>query len=219
MLPLYIVNRDLLTPIKGMVEWLGQFSDTRITIVDCASTYPPLLDWYDKVTKVTVIRLPTNAGHFAGHRFLHQVKEPYYVYSDGDFGLSGVPADGLDLLQKGLDKYPHAVKVGFSQRLDDLPRESPIYQRVMAQQACFWEKRIDTEFYEERIDTGFAMYRRGDAFDYGPALLTAPPYSMRHLSWYITQENLTEEWRHMLRNASPDGGQVWSHLLHQELEL
>lgn len=62
--PIFLTNMDRLTTCKKMVEDLFRLNgNSNITIIDNASTYPPLLDWYDEFKKdISIIRNPTNLG-------------------------------------------------------------------------------------------------------------------------------------------------------------
>lgn len=225
-IPVYITNRNLLSPVRGMIDYLANVPGAEPKIIDCASSYPPLLDWYDKGCPVPVVRLPDNRGPRAAWYFIDPQAE-YFVVSDGDFDLTGIPTDCLDVLRQGLERYPAHLKAGFSQRIDDLP-ETPLKGSILEQEKRFWQKRVDALFWEGEIDSAFALYRRsyrpywwgkgGPLGHFGPSLLADQPYQMRHLSWYVTPETLTDEWRYALAHAS-EMSVVWTPQVRKYLKI
>jgi hypothetical protein len=203
LIPIWLTNRDLLTPVMRMVDFLSQVAELAgpITIVDCDSTYPPLLEWYEQecpLIDVTVIRA-ANLGPRAPWRYITDAGEGYFFISDADLDLSNTPPDFLRVLRQGLIDYPERVKVGLSLQIDALPDDSPITERVRRHEIKFWTERVGS-FWSANIDTTAAVYRLGEKGrgHYGPALRSAPPYMARHLPWYVTPDTLTEEWRHFL---------------------
>ncbi len=112
-------------------------------------------------------------------------------------------------------------------RVDDLP-ETPIKQAILGEQSRFDKIKLDDLFYEGEIDCAFALHRKsyqpyhygelGPLGHFGPSILTSDPYVMRHLSWYVTPENLTEEWEYFLAHASTEGV-VWTKIIKKWLEI
>lgn len=58
----FINNHNLLTWPRGMVNYLLDTPDCTPIIVDEASTYPPLLEWYENECPVQVWRNKYNSG-------------------------------------------------------------------------------------------------------------------------------------------------------------
>lgn len=212
----WLTNRDLLTPVQGMVAKLHECDGvSRIVIVDCGSTYQPLLDWYDGGCSVEVMRIE-NKGHLAPWGVL-TTPDDFYFVSDADFDLSETPKDFLCVLIDGLQRHVSAMKAGLSQRIDDLPDGSPIRQDVLDNEREFWKTKADEQFYWGRVDTTPAVYRpRQPWLGYGPSLISAPPYSCRHLSWHLTPDALSEEWRYYMEHLDPLGI-VWGAKWQQKL--
>lgn len=201
MIPCYLTNRDLLTPLQGMVadlltcEGVGD-----ITILDCDSSFPALLDWYeyDLPSGVRVVHMGDNAGCRALWRTDQPRGRPYFA-SDADLDLSGVPRDFLRVLSVGLESHPSAIKAGLSLRIDDLPRDGYLSAEAKQHERRYWIEAMSGGWFAADIDTTAAMYRAGSGWGgYGPAIRSAPPYAARHLPWYLTPETLSqsEEWRY-----------------------
>jgi len=189
-----------------MAEFL---SDTgcEVILVDNASTYPPLLEWYESCP-YRVYRLRQNRGHMvvwdAG--IINEHTDQYYAVTDPDLDLSGVPRDYLQVLMEGLAGNPDVVKAGLSLRIDDLP-VNEFTAQVLDKERTYWQAPRDAKgFYQAEVDTTFAVYDRdrerllNQKFYWS---LRAPePYVARHLPWYLTRENLTVEELYYLVKAT-----------------
>lgn len=203
MIPVYLNNRDWLTPLVGMVNYLRQLP-VEIIVIDNASTYPPLLDWYSQ-TDVRIIR-SSNGGAVGpwakkivpiGEDHIKRYGHPWYVTSDSDLDLSGVPLDVLDVLIEGKRKYPWAVKVGLSLEYEDLPEGFLDRNFIVQWESGFWRNRLDDKFWKAALGHTFALYDASTPYDVAktcsPAVRTDRPYTARHLPWYYTKENWDEE--------------------------
>ena len=103
--PMYLTNWNRLSTTKKMVEDLFRLdTNSRISIIDNASTYPPLLEWYDQVKRdINIIRNTENKGcwtfFYSGH--YSQCKEDYYIYSDADLELNpNMPTNWQEILME-----------------------------------------------------------------------------------------------------------------------
>jgi hypothetical protein len=194
----YLTNRDCLTPVQGMVSHLQQCDEVDdIIIVDCGSTYPPLLDWYSSIEQ-RVIRCE-NLGPYAAWQVMSERSELYAV-SDSDLDISTVPRDFLTRLRHGLIRYPQCVKAGLSLAIQDIPEHFPFRDEVISHESQFWNSMIDDEFYSAAIDTTFALYRTKSFPGVDNSIRLAPPYIARHLPWYLSSVAITEEWAYYFRH-------------------
>jgi hypothetical protein len=178
-----------------MAEFL---SDTgcEVILVDNASTYPPLLEWYESCP-FKVYRLKENRGHMAvwDAGIINEFSDQYYAVTDPDLELSGVPRDYLDVLMKGLVGNSEVTKAGLSLRIDDLPANAFTAQ-ILAKEEKYWlSDRDPNGFYVAGVDTTFAVYDRERQLNerFYWALRAPEPYIARHLPWYLTRDNLTLE--------------------------
>jgi hypothetical protein len=211
MMPILINNRDRLTTTRKMVDDCRRFGGEPI-IVDNASTYPPLMEWYE-TRPCEIVRLAKNHGPRAPWQV--PIDAPRYVVTDCDLDISGVPADVLAVLAEGLERYPWAIKAGLSLEIDDLPDGYKFKQMVLDRERPAWSDQVDDRFYRAEIDTTFAMYRKYPpwAGEYGPALRAARPYTARHVPWYTVDRD--DEETYYLRNLNPQGI-FWSALANEE---
>jgi hypothetical protein len=215
----FIVMRDRLTMARQLADHLAATGCTPI-LVDNASTYPPLLDWYYRCP-YKVHRLAENRGHLCVWR--ERLPEFYgcnrYIVTDHDLDLSLVPNDYLQVLTRGLDTNPWAVKAGLSLELDDLPdNQSARDKREWESQ--FWAKPLTTGYYQAFVDTTLALYDHtrlaptlpqeltpGNIYrnPFLNAVRTLRPYTARHLPWYLPTERalLDPEERYYVEHCDP----------------
>lgn len=220
----FIINYNRLTSTRNMVEYLLTLPDADPVILDNASTYPPLLRWYQDACPVEVVLGVKDFGPrvlWADRRSLVPSGEVYAV-TDSDLDLSGCPADLLQHLTSGLDKYPEIRKVGVSLALEDIPDDNPLQEFTLDREARYWEDERDDEFYNADVATTLAVYRSHDGqppAHYGPALRSKAPYQARHLPWYLTPSTMTHEDRYYLDRVNPAWtGIVFSRGLQKHLD-
>jgi hypothetical protein len=215
----WITVRDLLTTTRAMVERiLAAELVGRVTIVDCESTYPPLLDWYAAglPAEVRLIR-EGNDGPRAAWQHIGYPPDRLYVVTDCDLDLSAVPGDFLQLLAEGLAEHPSAIKAGLSLSLDGIPADHPHAGLIQSREEGFWSTLADASFFWADIDTTLAVYRGGHGWrGYGPSLRSKPPYVARHVPWHLDFDSLSEEWRwYFARSTHPAA--MWSRMAQQAL--
>ena len=195
----FIIMYNRLTYPKNMAEFLSDHG-IEVILIDNNSTYPPLLEWYDKCP-YKVHRLKENMGHkcLYSSGILEEYDDQYYFLTDHDLDLSGIPSDFSEVLMKGLENS-HAIKSGFSLKIDDLPDNS-FANMAKDWETKYWQRPQDSNgFYLSEVDTTFALYDRNREYEGFPsndhffqAVRSPFPYTARHLPWYNTPDNITEE--------------------------
>ncbi|MBU6427625.1 MAG: hypothetical protein KGR26_01315 [Cyanobacteria bacterium REEB65] len=190
--PVFINCRDRVTELRGMVAWLEAAGQRRITLLDNASTYPPLLDYF-RETSAEVVHLGANLGHLALFSAGLVPSEPFY-YSDPDLVFLG-PHEGLDQLREVSAMFPDRDKVGFGLSLEGVPEDMPniAWERELWSQA----REIAPGVFDAPLDTTFAYYARPTQ-DIWRALRIGEPCTVRHSPWYRSGPSLTEEDRYYL---------------------
>lgn len=215
-IPVYINNFNLLTTTKAMAEWFSLIRGVVPIIVDNASTYQPLLDWYANKNDCPyeLIRLDKNYGHHApwnlscitwGHTHRARFGNDFYAVTDPDLDFEGVPWDLFDVCIEGFDQLREAIKVGIGLRIDDIPLHSS--DRVRQCEVSYWTKPEGERYFRAPIDTTFAVYRASTEHRYAmnlsvPTLRTNAPYIARHVPWYWEQDTLNAEQRFYFANAN-----------------
>lgn len=195
----FIVNRNLLTTLKNTVEFLLKEPRIEVVIFDQQSDYPPLLEYY-KTVNVTVVYSLTNSGPHSvwGEQLKKYFNDLPFIVTDSDCTYDNVPNDWLDKMLNILDTTS-IFKVGFSLNIEDLPN-TEIGKQVKEWESKYWNKKTELG-WDAHIDTTFAMYRSYSGFSYD-ALRLDKPYCIQHIPWYLTKENITEEWKYYLNTIS-----------------
>lgn len=218
----FILNRDRLTTTRRMAEYLvANVDGAEPIILDNASTYPPLLEWYNgqwyhgHQCPVPVIRSQRNGGPrclwedplFRKHL---PPEDEFYAVTDSDLDLSGCPYDVLEVLSAGLYLHQELCKCGLSLRIDDIPDEFPHAEQVRSHEKQFAVDELDDLFFKADIETTFAVYRSWPCV-YGPSARARAPYQAKHVPWYITPKTITEEERYYIQHIPEEfQGPVWS---------
>lgn len=210
----FIVMWNRLTYPMKMAEYLSDHN-VNVIMIDNNSSYEPLLEWYKSKCKYKVYRLKENMGHKCLYisGILNEYKDDHYFLTDPDLDLSQVPADFIDVLFKGLEHNKSVLKSGLSLEINDLP-DNEYARGVFKWEEKFWNPgRFKNGFYESDTDTTFALYDRKREWEGFMTNLNEPenlnkffcavrsprPYTVRHLPWYNTPDNLTEEEKYYLK--------------------
>lgn len=193
--PVFVISRDRLTPLRQLVAWLEQIGVEEIYVLDNASAYEPLLEWYE-ASPHTIVRLGENFGKLALWRapgVLDLARERPFVYTDPDVVPDpACPSDALQRFGELLDRYRLPAKAGFGLRIDDLPAQYRHRDAVVAAEAGFWQWPLERGAYWAPIDSTFALYRPQSEWSQ-EAIRTGTPYVARHTSWYLDLDHPSEE--------------------------
>ena len=199
----YIINFNRLEWPLAMAEYLIQVPEIEVVFIDNNSTYIPLLEWYEKQNRFEVIRLNQNYGHkvFWEQNIIEQASD-YYIVTDPDLDLSKIPLDFMEVLKEGFDKFPYRCKCGFSLEIDDFIEKTNYQQYITNIESSYWNMNFDGKFfYNSAIDTTFALYHKSRGNNL-TGVRTGRPYVARHLPWYYTKDNLTEEDIYYINSAT-----------------
>lgn len=196
--PIIINNFNRLNFLCKLIDSLEIRGYSNIYIIDNASTYPPLLEYY-KTCPYNIYRLNKNVGFKAIWEtgIYEQFKNDYYVYTDSDMQIDeACPNDFIEHFVTILKKYPTCQKVGFGIRIDDLPDSYVNKKKVIEWERQFWQKEVRPGLFRASVDTTFALYRpycRGEANVYQKVYRTGAPYLIKHLPWYDLKDATDEE--------------------------
>lgn len=198
-IPIFLVCRDQVESLGRLVQWLEVSGHERLILVDNASSYHGLLDYYAK-TPHKVVRLNQNLGARASiwesGVLQKYAKSGYFAVSDSDVVPDeNCPSDLLAFLLWVLERYPEYFKAGPGLRVDDIPNHYQHAAAVRDWEGQFWRRPLQKGLYRANIDTTFALYRPGSfTFSLGPSIRTGSPYLARHLPWYVDSESPSEEY-------------------------
>jgi len=220
-IPIIINNFNRLEFLEKMINSLESKGYSNIKILDNASTYPPLLEYYNK-TPYKVYRYKKNYGSKAFWRsglWLRYIFN-YYVVTDPDLELTKeCPDDFLEYFYELLMKYKNSYKVGFALKIDDLPDHFILKNKVIDWEKKFWKEEVESNIFKAPIDTTFALYRpfskkgKRDGTDF--MLRVAGAYTLRHLPWYIESNKISPEEKYYLANTKVGH---WSGLINKEIK-
>lgn len=205
----FLTARDLLS-VCDMAEKLLTMDEVDfVTIVDCQSTYMPLLERYNRLPDGIEIILCDNLGPRAAWNACSELmQEGQYIVSDGDLDIGSFPKDTITRMRERLMSHPHLLKVGAALRIDDLP-DTHLGQKAIAHESQFWSRPTAPGFYAADIDTTFAMYREPTWGGYGPSERCGFS-TARHMAWYLEPDKIPEDYQHYLTRVNPDAGTCWS---------
>lgn len=194
--PVIINNYNRLDYLKQQISWLEKAGMRNIYIIDNASSYPPLLDYY-KTCPYTIFKLTKNVGHTAlwhTHIYLW-FKNQHYILTDPDVvPIEECPLDAVEHFYNLLERYPEITKVGFGLKIDDLPNHYERKQEVIDWEEKYWQKQVEKNVYKANIDTTFALYKPNTQYhQWNTSLRTGDPYIARHMPWYEHPTLLSNE--------------------------
>jgi hypothetical protein len=192
--PIYLTNLNRLTSTRNMVNDLFKLNrNSNINIIDNASTYPPLLKWYNEIKNdVNIIKNDLNHGpwvFFYGGIF-NTCKDDYYIYSDADLELNpNMPYNWQEIMIENLHKYKR--KSSLALKLSDVP-EGELKNIIIQHQSICWDKTDQVNAYQAVTDMTFTLDAKINGYRY-ESIRLAGDFECRHLPWYLDFKNLSEE--------------------------
>lgn len=204
--PLLLISYNRLSYVRQQVDYFRSIGFSRIVIIDNASTYEPLLVWFDQIEKqgVVVERLQKNHGPYALYNepsLFERYAQDYYFMSDCDIlPDANCPDHFPEYFYETLTANEDVTKVGFSLKIDDLPDHYALKSKVLKWEKKFWDEGLrQGAFFRASIDTTFALYRpkiwQSDE-RWWVSLRADKPYQARHLPWYHNTKELDAETLH-----------------------
>ena len=205
--PIFINSRDRLGVTKKLIDWLLAAGYRKLIVLDNASTYPPLLEYYsalERDSRIKIIRLGKNLGFKALwlSGILEQLKiSTPYIYTDPDvLPIEDCLKDFVKQLMKFLDSNHELRKVGLGLVYDDITFFGK--DAAQAVQRNFYEgTQIGDDVYYAQIDTTFALYSNVRHYSLRFSLRTTGDLRAYHLPWYFDYDNLPADERYYLEHA------------------
>lgn len=140
-----------------------------------------------------------------------------YAVSDCDINFATSSSNSITIFEKLLDRFSHVDCVGPMLRISDIPRDYPLYERVMNRHIeQFWRQRpVWVSLDEQRVpclpspfDTTFAIHRAGSSFKrFKKGLRLYAPYDAMHMDWYLTEDSF---WKSEYLNSSDENISHWN---------
>ena len=183
----YINNFNLLDWPKKLAKDLTK-ANLEVVIIDNASTYVPLLEWYDECP-YEIVKLKENVGYRAPWYAGVVNEKEKYIVTDPDLDISQIPEDWVERLEYYLEKYPKP-KIGLAIKLDDLPDDGLLTAWARRVQYIYWQNPIEPDLYDAPVDTTLALYNPKIGGHVGTdGYRLGGSYAMRHLPWYLKSFN------------------------------
>ena len=196
-IPVFVVNRNRLGALRRLVDWLCAAGTRRVVIMDNASDYPPLLQYYEQLPEgVKVMRLAENHGPYVlWQQGVNEVLDTPYVVTDSDVVPADFcPPDLIAVLLDRLRRWPDAKKVGMALRIDNLPDCYGEADTVRKWESQFWEHPVAPGAFAAPVDTTFALYPARSEFSNEPCnVRLGHPYIAEHTPWYVDENALSAE--------------------------
>ena len=217
-IPIFLVSFNRLSYLKTTIERLESMGKTNLIIIDNASTYPPLLQYYQQIP-YKVIYMDQNYGHkvFWEQSIFDEYRKDFYILSDPDvIPAAHCPEDFVEKMFYTLKKYPNIRKVGFSLKIDDFPVNGAFGPSVINWEKQFYEHKIKKDnVYVAALDTTFALYLPdqvvNEKISFYTAMRTGYPYEAKHLPWYRIMGDITEEDEYYTNTTILSGWDVSNH--------
>lgn len=223
-IPIVILNRDRLEPLKLLIKSLQVRNYNNIIIIDNQTTFEPTLNWY-KESNINVFynniheTLYDNgtfyrlAFEIKYQKFVDIVKD-YYIFTDSDvIPFEEIPENFIDDMVRICSKY-NLHKVGLGLKIDDLPINDVIAQKAYEIEKPYWDSRVDDqefELYHAPIDTTFAVYSPNSPALWGDnCYRMGGKYIAKHAPWYYDINNLPEDELHYIKNLPYGRGPYYS---------
>jgi len=195
-IPVIINNFNRINYMLQQIDWLEKAGMRNIFIIDNASAYPELLDYY-RNSKHTVIILDANIGYKAiWDTSIHLwFKGLPYIYTDPDIlPIDECPLDAVKYFQEILNTHKDINKVGFGLQINDIPDHYQKKSEVIKWEKKFWKIQVSENLFKADIDTTFALYRASSVKQqWGKTLRTGGKYIAKHLPWYENPIVISEE--------------------------
>lgn len=209
--PIIIVSFNQLFYLKKLITFLQRADYTNIVIIDNASTYEPLLRYFENIKgQVTIHKMKKNYGHMVFWKrkdLFGLYGHGYYVVTDADIVPDEqCPKDFLEYFKEILDRDSSLTKVGFSLRIDNIPEYNLNKKKVLDWEEKFWNVKDNYNNYVADIDTTFALYKPKNMdqinSNFYKAIRTSSPYTAIHGGWYIDINKLTLEQKYYMKTAN-----------------
>lgn len=223
MIPIFIITCDRLKILKESMQSYYDYIKTpfEIVIIDFGSTYKPTMEFLQSLGRNGIIvywngRIKylrdLNYIDYNIQNYFKDHPASNYVVTDPDIALDNVDSDILDVYSYLLEVLPKIIVIGPMLRIDDLPDHYHNKEKVQVGHfRNFWSREINNIEYKNKviqyidgnIDTTFGMNRAGTHWRrLRKGIRTMPPYSARHLDWYINSKSLTPDQKHYVKYAS-----------------
>lgn len=181
---------------------MNRLTYRNIYILDNASTYPPLLEWYERCP-FKVVRLDQNLGQLAIYNsgYINEFSG-WVAYTDSDIELNPYTPEGfIERMVELAEKHGYN-KAGLSLDIGDLP-ETEYATFIKRMENTYWENSLEKNVYVANVDTTFSIVKVGLPFQY-TAIRIAGDMTAKHIPWYLDYDNLDEEETYVIEHSNSE---------------
>jgi hypothetical protein len=220
-IPIVILNRDRLHPVKDLIHSLKSRNYNNIIILDNQTTYEPTLEWYKNCgVEVFHNNIPETlygnesfwrlAFHLHHPRFVEIVGQ-HYVFTDSDVvPVETIPENFLDNMVDLCGEFPDLHKLGLGIKIDDLPPDNKQTPQSLVYEGSYRDHPVPHpryQLYQAPIDTTFAVYTPNSPPIWGDRTLRMDgDYQIRHYPFYYDIDNLPDDEFYYVRHLPPNRG-------------
>ena len=230
-IPIIVPTFNLVTYAKFMVNQLRAYNLDNIIICDNNSTYEPMLEYLDEISKFErVVRYEENLGprvYGEGKPFLSILPE-YFIVTDPDLIFNkNLPKNFIDKMIRIINLYG-VSKAGFAIDIEESKDKFFDYGQVKSWEQSYWQTQ--PRLYQEKdplyfapIDTTFCLHKKSalisELISYPKgvtsttALRIAGRFTCEHMGWWKKQP-LSEEELDYYNNS-----QIWGSTHNEKKKL
>lgn len=205
--PILIPVFNLCSYADNMVRQLLSRGITNFIVFDNASTYPPMVEYLDKLSKTQrVVRFTENLGPrcFAEFPQMLVFLPEYFIITDPDLVLNpNLPRDFIDKMKDVINAH-NVSKAGFALDIYDNGHKFFNTSQVQEWEGKNWENKVPQlsncildDIYRAPLDTTFCLFKRSRYFSelfsigYGitatSSLRIAGRFTCEHMGWWAKQ--------------------------------
>lgn len=210
-IPIIIISFNRYKCLSQLLHWLITNGYTNIHIIDNASTYAPLLRYYELLEyqykdNIHIIRLNQNYGfqvlQLTG--LINNYNQNYFITTDPDVvPIESCPKNIVEKLYN-ISKELNATKVGLGLKIDDLPDYYPNKQEVINHESQYFIKQVKENIFDAPIDTTFSLNSPNTwgGLQIHNCYRTTGDLMAYHKTWYLDPNNLPEDEKYYLQSIS-----------------
>jgi hypothetical protein len=205
--PILIPVFNLCTYANNMVHQLTSRGITGFIICDNASTYPPMVEYLDALSKTQrVVRFSGNLGPriFAESLDFLNILPEYFIITDPDLILNDqLPTGFIDKMKDVINAY-NVAKVGFALDIHDKCDKFFNKDHVHSWESKYWLDKVPSvpncipdDIYRAAIDTTFCLFKKSkyiqELRSNGHGLIAtssfriAGRFTCEHTGWWLNQ--------------------------------
>lgn len=194
-----IIGYNQYTFIRNMVKQLEKYTSD-IVIIDNASTFKKLLDYYQNEYPYTLLKQKENHGHMVYHREpIQKLLGNHYILTDPDLLFNPkLPDNFIDVFLE-LSNFFGVNKVGFALCIKAKNLRKDLFfsnKSLMQWEKQFWKQKLayakdpSLQLYSAHVDTTFCLVNK--TFPHH-SIRVAGDYTCFHIPWHKNFRKQLEE--------------------------